>query len=277
MQVHVYRSLPYKAVAIASHIADPGVWPFYSDRLSRRIAGRKLRFFSPVETDHVYGRYAYDLAAAFHALGLNIPIRDPRAEHPELFELGKAQIEKLAIPFRELGLAGSSDLTLAYSAAMGIGARDILETGVALGWSSLAFIAALERIGGRLVSVDRPYPLLIGKSWVGAAVPDDMTNRWTLLRQADRRGIPRALNLSNGYDLIHYDSDKTEEGRDWAYPLLWNALRPGGLFISDDVGDNASWARFCDEADLPLIVVRRDRAFSGLARKPYLDEAERPT
>jgi hypothetical protein len=268
MHVHVYRSLPYKAVAIASHIADRDVWPFYTDRLGRRITGRKLRFFSEEETEAAYGRHAYDLATALCLVGLNVPIRDPRAIHRRLFEQGKAQIEKLAIPFRQLGLAGSSDLRLAYSAAVGMDARDILETGVALGWSSLAFLAAVLRTKGRLVSVDRPYPLLIGTSWVGAAVPDEITDRWTLLRYADRRGIPKALQLSKGYDLIHYDSDKTEEGRDWAYPLLWNALRPGGLLISDDVGDNESWIRFCKAADVPSIVVRRERAFSGLARKP---------
>jgi predicted O-methyltransferase YrrM len=268
MHVHVYRSLPYKAVAIASHIADRDVWPFYTDRLGRRITGRKLRFFSKEETEDAYGCHAYDLATAFRAVGMNAAIRDPRREHPALFERGMAQIERLAIPFQQLGLAGSSDLGLGYSAALGIEARDILETGVALGWSSLAFLAATHQTGGRLVSVDRPYPLLIGKSWVGAAVPRDVSDRWTLLRHADRRGIPKALRLVDGYDLIHYDSDKTEKGRNWAYPLLWNALRPGGLLISDDVGDNDSWVRFCRSVGAPLIVVRRQHVFSGLARKP---------
>jgi predicted O-methyltransferase YrrM len=94
-----------------------------------------------------------------------------------------------------------------------------------------------------------------------------MRDRWTLLRHSDRRGIPKALHLSDGYDLIHYDSDKTQEGRRWAYPRLWRALRPGGVLISDDVGDNEIWAEFCESVGAPLIVVRRHRAYSGLARK----------
>jgi predicted O-methyltransferase YrrM len=255
-------------IAMASHIADPDVWPYYADRLERRVTGRKLRFFSQAETEAVYGAQSHDLLTALRAVGLNTLIHDPRAVHPSLFERGRQRIDRLGIPFHQLGLAGSSDLRLAYSAAVGIGARDILETGVALGWSSLAFLKATERTGGRLVSVDRPYPFLIGRSWVGAAVPDDMRDDWTLLRHSDRRGIPKALHLSDGYDLIHYDSDKTQEGRRWAYPRLWRALRPGGLLISDDVGDNEIWAEFCKSVGAPLIVVRRQRAYSGLARKP---------
>jgi predicted O-methyltransferase YrrM len=268
MHARFYRTLPYKMIAVASHLATPDVWPYYADRFSRRITGRKLRFFSPEETQAVYGEHACDLVTALRAVGLNNLIHDPRAVHPSLFERGRRRIDRLAIPFHQLGLAGSSDLRLAYSAAVGLGARDILETGVALGWSSLAFLKANEKTGGRLVSVDLPYPFLIGNSWVGAAVPDDMRARWTLLRHSDRRGIPRALQLSDGYDLIHYDSDKTQEGRRWAYPRLWRALRPGGLLISDDVGDNEIWAGFCKSVDVPLIVVRRHRAYSGLARKP---------
>jgi len=268
MHPRFYRTLPYKMIAVASHIADLDVWPYYADRIGRRITGHKLRFFSREETEANYGAHAHDLVTALRAVGVNAPIHDPRAVHPSLFENGRQRIDKLDIPFHQLGLAGSSDLRLAYSAAIGIGARDILETGVALGWSSLAFLKATEQTDGRLVSVDLPYPFLIGHSWVGAVVPESMRQRWTLLRHSDRRGIPRALHLSNGYDLIHYDSDKTQEGRRWAYPRLWRALRPGGLLISDDVGDNGIWADFCKSVGTPLIVVRRHRAYSGLARKP---------
>ncbi|HWA31422.1 MAG TPA: class I SAM-dependent methyltransferase [Rhizomicrobium sp.] len=272
MRVRTYQSLPYRALAVASHITSRDVWPYYADRIGRRISGRRLRFFSQEQTEAVYGPYAHDLVSAFRAVGLNILIHDPRAVYPLAFEQSRKQIDGLGIPFQQLGLAGSSDLRLAYSAAIGTGAQDILETGVALGWSSLAFLKAIERTGGRLVSVDRPYPFLIGQSWVGAAVPSDMRAHWTLLRHSDRRGIPQALHLSDGYDLIHYDSDKTQEGRNWAYPRLWRALRPGGLLISDDVGDNESWMAFCRANGVPPVVVRRRRAFSGLARKPVTAE-----
>ena len=49
-------------------------------------------------------------------------------------------------------------------------------------------------------------------------------------------------------------------------------VRPGGLLLSDDVGDNGIWADFCKRIDEPLIVVRRQRAYAGIVRKP-LDAA----
>ena len=44
-------------------------------------------------------------------------------------------------------------------------------------------------------------------------------------------------------DLCHYDSDKSWWGRAYAF-LLWKALKPGGLFISDDIQDNMFFAEF---------------------------------
>ena len=272
MHARTYQTLSYKLAAAASHIGNPSAWFYYADRLSRRVTRRKIRFFSGNEADAVYGAHARDLDAALQAVGLPGDVHDPRVLHAAQFERGKRQIEQLDIPFGEMGLAGSSDLRLVYSAAIATGARDILETGVALGWSSLAFLNAVEHTRGRLISVDLPYPFLIGRSWVGAAVPEDLHRRWTLLRHADRIGIPKALRLSDGFDLIHYDSDKSPEGRLWAYPRLWRALRPGGLLLSDDVGDNGIWADFCKRIDEPLIVVRRQRAYAGIVRKP-LDAA----
>jgi len=268
MRTRFYQARPYKLLALALHAANPGTWPYLADRIGRKLTGNPLRAFTPEQTDAMYAAHVYELQTALRVLGLGGSIRDPRVLHAALFEHGRRRISELNIPFRKLGIAGESDVRLIYSAALASGARDVLETGVALGWSSLALLKATEDVDGRVVSVDLPYPFLIGGRWVGAVVPPALRGRWTLLKQADRWGIPKALRLSDGYDLIHYDSDKSPEGRRWAYPLLWKALRPGGLLISDDVGDNEAWADFCDQVDAPLIVVGRRRALSGIVRKP---------
>ena len=268
MQARHYRTRPYKAFALVSHAFNPGVWPFLVDRIWRRITDNPLRSFSEKQTSAIYDPHLYELETALRVLGLGGIVRDPRVVHASLFEQGRQRVSELSIPFRQLGIAGESDVRLIYSVALGSGAHDFLETGVALGWSSLALLKAAEMTKGRVVSVDLPYPFLIGSRWVGAVVPGELRGRWTLLKQADRWGIPRAIGLSKGYDLIHYDSDKSLEGRRWAYPRLWRALRPGGLLISDDVGDNGAWADFCDEVGEPIIIVRRNRALAGIARKP---------
>ena len=56
-------------------------------------------------------------------------------------------------------------------------------------------------------------------------------------------------------DLCHYDSDKSYVGRMWAYGLLWEALEPGGFFVSDDIGDNDAFRVFAGSVAAEPIVV----------------------
>ncbi|MFV0281806.1 MAG: hypothetical protein ACK5JM_13735, partial [Rhodoblastus sp.] len=73
------------------------------------------------------------------------------------------------------------------------GARRMVETGVAYGWSSLALLAASEdRPDSRLVSVDMPYPKMNNEAFVGIVVPERFHARWKLVRKPDRNGL-RAL------------------------------------------------------------------------------------
>lgn len=54
----------------------------------------------------------------------------------------------------------------------------------------------------------------------------------------------------------------------WAYPLLWDALRSGGIFISDDIGDNLGFADFTRSvAGEPIIVLSSER-YAGVLVKP---------
>lgn len=64
-------------------------------------------------------------------------------------------------------MGGPGDLDLLYGAILASGARRVVETGVAHGWSSLAALAALRETGGTLVSVDMPYPKAGNEAFVG--------------------------------------------------------------------------------------------------------------
>src|SRR5262249_43805840 len=102
----------------------------------------------------------------------------------------------------------------------------------------------------------------------GVAVPDELRAGWTLIRQADRGALPLALQKVGSIDLCHYDSDKSYAGRRFAYPRLWRALRPGGYFISDDIGDNVAFHEFADEVAVQPTVVCTHEKFVGVIRKP---------
>ena len=167
-------------------------------------------------------------------------------------------------------MGGPGDLNLLFDAVRLTEAQCVIETGVAYGWSSLAILNALSNNSdGRLYSVDMPYPKMGNEAFVGIVVPNRFRSRWTLIREPDRNGLRKAINKSGGQiDLCHYDSDKSWWGRAYAFPLLWDALRSGGLFISDDIQDNLYFAEFVKSKSLPFAVTKSEGKFVGLIRKP---------
>jgi len=163
-------------------------------------------------------------------------------------------------------MGGAGDLDLLYGAVRLAGARRIVETGVAYGWSSLAILAALEdRPDGRLVSVDMPYPKMGNEAFVGIVVPERLRGSWTLIREPDRHGLVKAIELHGGQiDLAHYDSDKSWWGRDYALRRIWEALTPGGLLVCDDIGDNMYFAAFVEEKQARFAVTESGGKYVGV-------------
>lgn len=160
---------------------------------------------------------------------------------PELVEAGWKTIQK----FPTDGKRCAGDLDLIYNVTGAIGASRVIETGVAAGWSSLAILLAISsKENARLISTDLPYAFDGANDYVGCVVPKELAARWTLIRLADREGLPSALGELPVIDLCHYDSDKSFEGRMWAYPKLWDALVEGGVFLSDDIDDNLAFRDF---------------------------------
>jgi len=166
-------------------------------------------------------------------------------------------------------MGGGANLDLLYGLARSLKPQKVLETGVAFGWSTLALLSATrDTTNSRVVSVDMPYVKRNLRKLVGAVVPEDLRQRWTLIRRADREGIPKALRILDGLDFAHYDSDKTPEGRLFSYPLIWKSLRPGGVLISDDISDNTAFFRFSEDIGVKPIVIALDDKFAGVLVKP---------
>ncbi len=168
-----------------------------------------------------------------------------------------------------LMIGGGSSINLLYSLSEGIAAEKIVETGVAYGWSSLAFLLSLKkRPRGRLWSIDKPYPGLDHEPFVGCAVPEGERKQWSLLRGPDRTLLPVVLTEAGIIDLCHYDSDKSYSARMLAYPKLWAGLRAGGIFISDDIGDNLAFKHFCEKlAEKPWIIEEGKERYLGILMK----------
>ena len=184
---------------------------------------------------------------------------------PELTVEGRERAKRSKVQ-----MGGPGDLDLLFAAVSLSGAKRVVETGVAYGWSSLAILAALQdRPDAHLVSVDMPYPKMSNEPFVGIVVPDRLRGSWEIVREPDRNGLKKAIGRLGGrIDLCHYNSDKSWSGRQFGFALLWQALEPGGLLISDDIQDNMAFAAFVERERIQFAVTSSQGKYIGLTRKP---------
>ncbi|MBW8521839.1 class I SAM-dependent methyltransferase [Chryseobacterium chendengshani] len=182
---------------------------------------------------------------------------------PQDFEQAVLAQEKTPV---KMGGAGS--LSVIYYINEFVKSQSAIETGVAYGWSSFAALASLVKRNGTLYSSDMPYILQNqSEDFVGCVIPEKYKNNWELFRFADKESLPKIFEKTNTFDTVHYDSDKTYDGRMWAYSLLWDKLRNGGIFMSDDVGDNAAFKDYCERNGRKPHIIEFDGKYAGIIIK----------
>ncbi len=194
---------------------------------------------------------------------LKIPFVSFEALFPQEYEAALQAQEKTPI---KMGGAGS--LSVIYYINEYVSSHRSIETGVAYGWSSFAALASLVKRNGTLFSSDMPYILQNqSEDFVGCVIPEKYKNNWDLYRFADKESLPKIFAKADSLDVVHYDSDKTYDGRIWAYTLLWDRLRVGGVFMSDDIGDNAAFKDYCESKGISPHIIEFDGKYAGVAIK----------
>lgn len=165
-------------------------------------------------------------------------------------------------------MGGAGALSVIYYINEFANAKNSVETGVAYGWSSFAALASLVSRDGILYSSDMPYILQDQSSdFVGCVIPEKYRLNWRLFRYADKESLPKILAEQNTFDVVHYDSDKSYDGRIWAYNTLFRKVRNGGVFMSDDIGDNAAFKHFCEAKNIKPYVIEFDGKYAGIIIK----------
>ena len=165
-------------------------------------------------------------------------------------------------------LGGAGSLSVIYYINEYTNAQKSVETGVAYGWSSFAALASLSHRSGTLYSSDMPYILQDqSEEFVGCVIPEKYRKNWDLYRFADKESLPKIFSKASSFDVVHYDSDRSYDGRIWAYTLLLSKVRKGGIFMSDDIGDNAAFKDFCETKNLKPYVVKFDDKYAGIIIK----------
>lgn len=258
------NALTEKLRTVAWFARRPTFWPYMVALAVRKFDGSTRHECTCSGAEQWAAKRAVPVADALVAVGAlaqGAPL--PAGFDPALINEGKVRAAEAKV-----AMGGPGDLDLIYRAVLAIGAQRVVETGVAYGWSSLSALAALRQTDGRLCSVDMPYPKAGNEAYVGIVVPREWRDRWTLIRKPDRNGVIKAIQLFDGViDLAHFDSDKSYAGRMYAFPLLWRALRLGGLFISDDIQDNFGFRDFAASLGLPFAVTESDGKYVGIIAK----------
>jgi predicted O-methyltransferase YrrM len=145
----------------------------------------------------------------------------------------------------------------------------VVETGVALGFTTATILAAMRENGrGHLYSVDLPAVQYGPQQETGSAVPADFRDRWTLVLGRSEKVLPPLLRKAEPVDLFLHDANHAYSAQLREYRAAWPHLRPGGVLVSDDVG-NPAFIEFAAEVEARPYLVPGSRSDSavGLIRK----------
>lgn len=145
----------------------------------------------------------------------------------------------------------------------------VVETGVALGFTTATILAALEdNHRGRLHSIDLPGLQYGPSEEVGAVVPDHLRHRWSLQLGDSKRLLGPLVEVLGRVDVFLHDAWHTYSSMLREYRTVWPVMPSGGVLISDDV-DNPAFVEFAAEVSAEPFLVRgpsRESAI-GLLRK----------
>jgi predicted O-methyltransferase YrrM len=241
------------------NIARNATRPDYLPVMARKVAAR----FHPSHRNTAL-RWAASVAEDLPTFAESI---DP-ALWAEADEWARAFRPRARARLAALGveLGGGGHFQLVYFLVRRLRPSVVLETGVAAGWTSAAILAAFERNGGgTLYSSDFPYfRLEHPERYVGCLVEDHTRADWHLGLKGDRANLAEFLPGIERIDFVHYDSDKSAEGRAFVLDAVAPKLAPAAPVMMDDIDDNTFFRDHAASTAAPTRVFARGRKYVGL-------------
>lgn len=166
-----------------------------------------------------------------------------------------------------IDLGGGGSLELLYFWTRKIKPRYILETGVAAGWSSFAFLLAMNSNGiGNLLSSDLPYfRIKDPEKYIGILVPNELRDlHWRLEIQGDESNFHRLLTPNIKLQLVHYDSDKRKNGRMRFFSIIESFLDDDSVVMMDDIQNNLAFKEYVEKGNRPFVVIECEGKYVGI-------------
>jgi predicted O-methyltransferase YrrM len=193
------------------------------------------------------------------------------AQHEEsaLAEI-EARVREQAImsTIRPFGSFHDGDTALArfcYATARILRPKFAIETGVGYGVTTAYLLQALDVNGqGRLDSIDLPPLGEDADTSVGSFIPQKLRSRWTLHRGTTRRLLGPLVHSLHKIDLFVHDSLHTYRNMTMEFDLAWEALRPGGVMIADDIEGNRAFLELAEREDVAASFVIREEQKASL-------------
>lgn len=199
-----------------------------------------------------------------------------REDFDRLWPAVIAEMEARHIPTGPMSFAGYNDGDRGFVRAVwrlvrGMRPAHVVETGVGHGMTSRFILEAMERNqAGRLWSIDRLPLDPAMQARVGIAVGTPHPFRWRLIAGTSRHRLPGLLTSLGEIDIFIHDSLHTEKNVCFELERAWDAVRPGGAIVVDDIDSNWGFHTFTkDRSGFRTIVceaepIRPDpRRFNG--------------
>tara|TARA_X000000950_G_scaffold289374_1_gene412536 strand:+ start:7788 stop:8564 length:777 start_codon:yes stop_codon:yes gene_type:complete len=166
-------------------------------------------------------------------------------------------------------LGGSGNYKLLYFLIRKIKPTNVVETGVAAGWTSLAILRALKKNGkGFLYSSDFPYFRLKNpEQYIGYLAKDEINKKdWFLDIRGDDIALSEIMKQlnSNSIDLFHYDSDKSYTGKTNAIEILKSKISSKTIIIFDDIQNNFHFRDFVEKNQKTFRILKFQGKYLGI-------------
>ncbi|GAA2895263.1 hypothetical protein GCM10010517_59980 [Streptosporangium fragile] len=234
---------PMSVSVVVRNSVRPGYLPVMARKVWLRLGaghGRETRAATA---------WAASRAEDLHAWGERVDAalwRESTEFARSLAASARPTVERLRAAGVDLG--GPGGIELLYLLTRILRPATALETGVAAGWSTSAVLAAMRANGtGHLHSSDFPFFRLPDpERYIGCVVPDGLRDAWTLRTRGDRRNLEEILLPGTKVDLVHYDSDKTRQGREFFIRRSASHLADGHVFVMDDIQDDLVFREYAE-------------------------------
>ena len=137
--------------------------------------------------------------------------------------------------------------------------KNVIETGVAYGLSSLYILKSLKDNNfGTLYSIDSIFRPWQTREMIGSIILEELRDKWKLLIGKSSEKLPEIFNELDQVDIFIHDSLHTYENMMLEFQHAFQKIKHNGIIISDDILGNDAFYDFVTEKKLKNFIIKVD-------------------